>query len=493
MTNEAHIALRNVGLLIAQRGIFVLSTFLFAILVPRMMGPENYGRYALLLSLSLYFIMLRDPGINQIMGRFAPQLRLQDEHETLRKLFNRLLTFSLASGMFASSLYLLLTALWLDDLDLFLPLTMAGTILLRATSHPFFSLFLGLNQAARWGMSDIIHRWASLAFLLIGFSLAGLHGACLGLLIAELIVLSVGAWWGRSYFSWAEIRIDLRFLGPYLRFGLFFYISHLMIAASNHSGAALVRFFHGEYVQVSYFSLAFSGFLTAAVAIPHLTLAFASFMTTLRGKGRMEEFREWTEHLIKWLTAAGVSVCFGVLLLGNDLIPLILGSTYRAVSTNLLPLSLALLPIGLSSVASLLSLICNRPKVTLFASGIRLAAFWGFGVPFTVWWGSFGACLAVLAAASLSAAYSTWRMQKFSPYSLRRWLWAAGLGGLFIPLAWLRSSLAVNLILYGLFLSGYLASLFLLQVIRRGEVKTIWHAIRSRDNPPDTGTQDSAR
>jgi O-antigen/teichoic acid export membrane protein len=456
-----------------------------------MMGPENYGRYALLLSLSLYFIMLRDPGINQIMGRFIPRLRFQGEHEMLRKLFGNLLALSLASGTFAASLYLLLTSLWLTDLDLLLPATMAGTVVLRACSHPFFSLFLGLNQAARWGMNDIIHRWSSLVFLLIGFYLAGLHGACLGLFVAELIVLFVGAWWGRSYISWSEIRLDIRFLMPYLRFGLFFYVSHLMIAASNHSGAALVRFFYGDYVQVSYFSLAFSGFLTAAVAIPHLTLAFASFMTTLLGQGRTEELRDWTEHLIKWLAAAGVLVVFGVLLLGNDLIPLILGPIYRPVSINLLPLSLALFPIVLSSVTSLLSLIYNRPKVTLFSSGIRLAAFWGFGIPLIAWWGSFGACLAVLTAASLSAGYSTWRMQTSLPYSLQRWLWAIGLGGLFIPLAWLRSTLAVNLVLYGLFILGYLASLFLLRVITKGEVKGIWQAIHSKHKIPDTGFQES--
>ena len=489
MIDEAQIAVRNVGLLIAQRGVFALGSFLFAILVPRMMGPGTYGRYALLLSLSTWFILLRDPGLNQIMGRFIPQFRFQGDLEGLRKLFNNLLAVSLVCGVLAASLYLLLTALWLTDLDLLLLATMASTVIVRACSHPFFSLCLGLNQAARWGMNDIINRWASLAFLLSGFYLAGLQGACLGLLMAELIALSIGVWWGRSHFSWSEMRLDISYLMPYLRFGLIFYVSHLMIAASYHSGAVLVRFFYNDYVQVGYFGLAFSVFLTAAIAIPQFTLAFAPFMTTLLGQGKTEELRQWTEHLIKWLAAAGVLVVFGVLLLGNDMIPLILGATYRPVATNLLPLSLTLFPFALNSVATLLTLLYNRPKVALAAAGIRLAAFWVLGFPFVAWWGSFGGCLAVLGASSLSAAYSTRRMQESMSYSLQRWLLAIGLGGLFLPLVWLRSSWMVNLALYGLFIFGYIIFLFFLRVITIREVRALWQAMGPRHRISDLKLQ----
>lgn len=253
-----------------------------------------------------------------------------------------------------------------------------------------------------------------------------------------------------------------------------------MIAASYHSGAVLVRFFYSDYVQVSYFGLAFSAFLTAAIAIPQFTLAFAPFMTTLLSQGKTEELRQWTEHLIKWLAAAGVLVVFGVLLLGNDLIPLILGATYRPVATNLLPLSLVLFPFALNSVATLLTLLYNRPKVALAAAGIRLAAFWVLGFPFVAWWGSFGGCLAVLGASSLSAAYSTRRMQESMSYSLQRWLLAIGLGGLFLPLVWLRSSWMVNLALYGLFIFGYMIFLFFLRVITIREVKALWQAMGLR-------------
>ena len=67
------------------------------------------------------------------------------------------------------------------------------------------------------------------------------------------------------------------------------------------------------------------------------------------------------EHLINWLTVGTVFVVFGVLLLGNDLVPLVLGAAYQPVATNLLILSMTLWVQVLVSVATLLTLVYNHP------------------------------------------------------------------------------------------------------------------------------------
>src|SRR4030042_1945729 len=122
MINEARITIRNAGFLLAQRGFHILGSLLFAVLVPRLMGSNDYGRYALITSLSFWFIMLSDLGFPQIMGRYTP----------------------------------------------------------------LFILFLGLNQAARWGMGEIFRHGFIIVSVIIGFYLGGLQGACLGLLLTEL-------------------------------------------------------------------------------------------------------------------------------------------------------------------------------------------------------------------------------------------------------------------------------------------------------------------
>jgi len=481
MIDEARITIRNAGFLLAQRGFHILASFLFAVLVPRMMGPANYGRYALVTSLYLWLVLCSDLSSSQVMGRYVPHFMLQGEEEKLKKFFSNLLAVSLVSGAVCACLYLLFTALWLTDLDLILLVTMAVTLLFRAVTRPFFNLFLGLNQAARWGMGEILRHWFTLVLVIIGFYLAGLPGAFLGLWLTECIILSIGVWWGKSYFSWTELRLDMRYLSPYLKFGLIFLIFHLLSAASQCSGEVMVRLFYPDYVQVAYFGLANNVFLTIALVIPQFTIAFTPFMITLQTQGKNKILRQWIEQLINGLTVGGMFVVFGVLLLGNNLVPLVLGAAYQPVAANLLPLSLTLWVQVLSSVAILLTLVYNTPKTAVMSAVIRLAALWIFGPFLIAKWGSLGGCFAVLLASAICAGYLTWRAKRMITFSLRKWASIIALGFIFLPLLWLQSSWLINALLYVVFVVGYSGFLLLLRVITFSEAVAVGRAFRPKN------------
>jgi hypothetical protein len=48
MIGATRATVRNAGFLVLQRGFHVLVGLLFAILIPRVMGPAAFGRFALL-------------------------------------------------------------------------------------------------------------------------------------------------------------------------------------------------------------------------------------------------------------------------------------------------------------------------------------------------------------------------------------------------------------------------------------------------------------
>jgi len=202
-------------------------------------------------------------------------------------------------------------------------------------------------------------------------------------------------------------------------------------------------------------------------------------MITLQVQGNIKALRQWIEHLINWLTAGGMFGVFGVLLLGKDLVPLVLGTAYQPVAINLLPLFIALWFQILSQVAILLTLVYNRPKIALTAAGIRLVAVWCLGPFLVAGWGSLGGCLTILLATAISTGYLTWRMQGVMTYSLRKWTWTIGLGFLFLPLLWLKSSWLINGLLYGVFAIGYCAFLFLFRLITRSEIMSVWRTLRT--------------
>jgi O-antigen/teichoic acid export membrane protein len=481
MIDGARITIRNAGFLLAQRGFHILASFLFAVLVPRMMGPGDYGRYALVTSLYLWLVWGSDLSSSQVMGRYVPNFVLQGEKEKLQKFFSNLLAVSLVSGALCACLYLLLTALWLTDLDLILLITMSVTLLFRATAHPFFTLFLGLNQAARWGMGEILRHWFILVLVIIGFYLASLQGAFLGLWLTECVILSIGIWWGKSYFSWTEFRLDVRYLTPYLRFGLIFLLFNLLSSAFQCSGEVMVRLFYPDYVQVGYFGLANNVYFSIALVIPQFTIAFAPLMITLQTQGKTEILRQWIEQLINGLTVGGMFVVFGILLLGDNLVPLVLGAAYQPVAANLFPLSLTLWVQVLSSVAILLTVVHNHPKTAVMSAVIRLIAIWTFGPFLIAKWGSLGGCYAVLFASAICAGYLTWRMKRVITYSLRKWAFIIALGFIFLPLLWLQSSWPINVLLYAVFGVGYCALLLLLRIFTFSEAVAVGRAFRSKN------------
>ena len=51
VATDTRVTVRNVGMLLTQRRVNVLGDLLFAFLVPRLMGPDLHGRYALVTSL----------------------------------------------------------------------------------------------------------------------------------------------------------------------------------------------------------------------------------------------------------------------------------------------------------------------------------------------------------------------------------------------------------------------------------------------------------
>jgi O-antigen/teichoic acid export membrane protein len=301
------------------------------------------------------------------------------------------------------------------------------------------------------------------------------------------MVLILGLWWIRGYVSWPGLHLDVRRSLPYLRFGLLFFASSVLATAFGASGETMLRAVTGDYAQVGYFGLALRVFTTLSMVVSQLALAFTPMLVTLRLQERGADIGRWAGRLLKYMAVGAVVASYGTLLLGDDLVPMVLGQEYDPVAGNLVLLTCSLVPLAAAQVARLLATVQVLPREALLASAIELVGFWIVGLPLVAWLGSLGASIATLAARCLNGVYFTWRMRQSIHYSLRGTAIAVGLGMVFLPLAWLRSSLIVNVALFAVFCCGYLALLLLLQVITRDEVSELWRVVRSRDNVRDPG------
>lgn len=478
MIAEAHKTVRNAGWLLVQRSALIIGGVLFAVLIPRLMGPEIYGQYALLVSLALWCILAGTLGFAEVISRYMPPLFFAGDASGVKKLFANLLTVRLVSAASMAGLYLLITGLWLRDLDPWALGFVACYVFVRTISELYYLLFLGLNQAARRGMGELLSRWVTLLALPIGFYLGGLRGACLGLFLSEAVVLAIGVGWARRYVSWTDWRFNWRYLSPFLHFGLLFFASGFVSITARRTGEPLVKLISGDYVQVGYYGLAFNTYMMIALIIPTVVQSFVPLFTAFWERGRPDQLGHWVERLLGGLTALCVLILFGALLLGPDLVLIVFGAEYRPVAANLVPLTFGLLVVPLSSIARALCVVSENPKLALATAVIQLATFWGLAAPLIAWQGSLGACVALAGAEIVSGGYFTWRVQKHVRYSLRPWGVSILLSGLFLPLVHFRSSWMNNAGLYIVFLIGYGGLMVLFRVTRLEEIFTIWRFAR---------------
>lgn len=476
---EARDAVRNASLLVAQRGLDALGAVAFVALVPRLLGPADFGRFALLIATAHWFSFLSGLGSTQLMGRFVPVMVLQEERAAARRLFGNLLALRLLSGSGAAAVYLLLMFLWLRDLPLALLAPIAASVVLRSASTVLFAFFLGLNQAARWGAGELARRWSSLVLVLAGTLTYGVYGACLGAALAEVYVLALGLRWARPHVSLADVRLETHFIAPYLRYNLVFFGSNLLFVLCQRGGEALVRAAGVDYAQVGYLSIAAAAYMAAAHGVWVVLMAFLPLLTRLRAQGRLDAAREWASRLLKLLSAGGVMICFAALLLGAEVVPLVVGPAFRPAGGLLLPISLAVLAHAVGSVGRLMALTLDRPRLALAAALAQASALVGLGLPLAFRFGAPGVAVAMAAAASLHALVFFWRVQKEAPLRLAPSLGVVALGVLFLPLAALPVHGPLSrIVLFLVFLAGYAAALRTTRLVTAEQLSALRRALR---------------
>ena len=494
---EAQSALRNAGFLVIQRGGLLAAGVLFAVLVPRLMGPAAYGRFALVVSLSTLFAMCSTLGFTEVAGRFLPELSRRTDQRDLNRLIGGLLSVRLIAGALLAAAFLGLTLLWLPDLGMGALAAVTAAIFVRAVSHLLFAFFLGLNQAARWGAGELLSRSLLLVFVLPGYALDGFRGACVGLLLTEVATLAVALGWTRPLLAHARLGLDAAHLGPYLRVGLVYFGVNLLLIAFQASGESLVRLVTHDYAEVSYFGISNSIHLSAVAALQQLSLAFTALLATLRAQRADAALREGLRRLVGWTAAGGVAAVFGVLLLGPAVIPLVVGRSFEPVVQTMIPMTVALLPLALSSVAGVVAVTHDRAGVLLLGAALRLAVFWGAGPVLAMRAGALGACEAVLLAYVVQAAYLGWTLRAQMAPAMRTWSACALGGALFLPLVRLRSSLSVDCALFAVALAGFFGVMLLTRVLAVSQVVETWralgHAGRARKAEAPQGLGGAAR
>src|SRR5579872_4764713 len=204
VTVEASVTSKNLSKVALLRVAQYPFIALFAILVPRLMGPTLYGHYALFVSIVGMATALLDLGMTEISARTVPELQQRVDQLAVRTFFSRMLGFKISFDLLAIAVAVLGYWLLQGALPQYLvPLLLA--VFIGDLGSSAYGLLFGLNQPTICSLRDPLRRAAGLVVVIVLFRNFGLSGAIFSAVFVECLLALINFWFIRQYVSPREL------------------------------------------------------------------------------------------------------------------------------------------------------------------------------------------------------------------------------------------------------------------------------------------------
>lgn len=391
-----------------HKGAQIAGAAVTVMVVPRLLGPEAYGRFSFVLSLTFLAAILADFGTLDVFGRFVPAMAADDA----RKLYVRTLAFTLAvsAGCFALTVALAMAlAGWMRPGWALLAGLM---VVLRVVSWVPFQFALAKNRIGVWMTEQAWRQWVLLAALVVLYPLLGFSGALLALVAMEAVFAALGLWWGRPYWQRNEFSLDWGYYRFYVVAGLGFFVANLAAVALYRAGPVLVEALTGESAEAGYLNLAIGLYLIVYGTVSQFAQSMIPGLTRLRVAGQPDEMRRRLRHFTRVgvaMTAAGAAA---VWLFAGWGAPIVFGRGFGPAAEPMRWLSLAM-PIGVVVwAANVRATVTGRGAVKASAILAALAVFLAGALLLTPTRGATGAAQALALAVLVQGVVLTVRLGK---------------------------------------------------------------------------------
>jgi O-antigen/teichoic acid export membrane protein len=479
ITKEASVTTKNISNVVLLRVFQYPFLLLAVILIPRVMGPEIYGKYALLISINAMAGSLVYLGVGEIFGRFIPEFAVRGEWATIRRLSSNIFYFKCVIDLLASVvLFSMLHYIYNDRFpNSYFILIVVILLVVDLGSIPYFLLF-GLNKLAKYSLRDPFRRALSLILILILFHYYGLIGAIVATLVVESSLAILYFFWTRKYFRIEGFGFDLSLLKPYLKFGFIFYISIGVLNVWQRLGNSLIEYMTRSSREVALFDIPNQIFLTVLNFIPVITVYFVPVFTELLLAGKEGKLINWSILIMKYTGILCMIIFLGFILTGPDLIPIIIGSKYKEIFPNGVVLLSSIFPMNFAQLGVVFSIVYKEPGKYLRALCFAFSAFLVVSILLIPKYASMGCSIATfISCMVLAVVLFVYFREKLFPCVADGFKIIA-LGLIFVPFLFLKGNLITNLFLAVCSVLAYILLLFASRVLNLGEIKVLFRAIR---------------
>jgi O-antigen/teichoic acid export membrane protein len=383
-----------IPLTLVAKGAETLTLVALATVIPRALGPEDYGVFAVVLAVVGIVSMSLSLGGPILLSRFVPAAPLSEQGGLALALALRIARFRAAMVAGAIAIVAVLAAVAPARFSATAAVFVAVALALDVTATLVYQLALALGRPLRWSFRFPLQNTVLVVAALTLDAAVGVNGALAAIAIASGTALAVALPGLRSQL---HVRGSLPQLPPgALRFGVLQGVGGFFVQVALRGNVPLVLLLTGDKADAGFAALATSLALAATfvvwqvftVELPRLSAGAHDDPAGVEGAAA---------RLARVATLVAVPAALVAVLLADPVLTRVLGHRFAGVHGPLVP-ALATLPFaGLTALATQVAALRIRPDIRIRTTGIGALVFVATAVIAIPQWGATGGTTAFLA------------------------------------------------------------------------------------------------
>lgn len=237
---------RNAVIVFSGRVLSTLFSVLYVLLVPRILGPENYGYYAFWFAQLFLLFSFLDLGSSDLLRRFLPELFYLSTGQA-KSLSKKVLQLKL----WIVPLLLCLLPLY-ENKQVFFIIVIAS--LFAASASIFSDVHFAVNNMVRYSLYHILRKIIRLCLVLALFAIFAKQGIILGLVFAEMTIFFLFSYLTRQELAGEHSPLQRSFLS-YLQFGFLVYCATFVYLSVGRLPVIFAKLEGFSFAEIGYFAL----------------------------------------------------------------------------------------------------------------------------------------------------------------------------------------------------------------------------------------------
>jgi O-antigen/teichoic acid export membrane protein len=393
---------------VAAKAVELATLVALATVVPRTLGPSDYGRYSVLLTVVTLGSLALTLGGPTLMARFVPAAPVAERVGLARAIGARL-----ARGRAVQLAVLAVTAavLIVADADHFPPAQTAMVFValaLNVATSLALQVALGLGRTGPWATRFPLQNTVLIVATLVLYPIAGVDGATVAILVSAAVGAGYAAFVVRPLLSGAEPRVAVP--AGAVRFGALQAAAAALVQFAQRGGVLAVALLAGSTRQTGFAALAigialgvtYAVLQTFTVALPHV--ADEDAVDTRTGEARLRRLAELA-------VAVAVPATLVVAAFLDVLVPACFGEQYRGATSAFGPALAMVVLAPIAALAVQVSALRLRPDVALVAAVVTAGTFVVVSLLAVPAFGAVGGTGAALAGCAAGAGTAVARLR----------------------------------------------------------------------------------